>query len=148
MAVITFVIGSALILAYRTQFTVNQIMTDGMGFFFLYFALFKLITLSDFAMGYQEYDLIAQRFKPWAWAYPFIEAILGTLFLLNYTTPLILWLTLILTAINCAGIIMKLAKREIFQCVCLGTVLKVPLTIVSLVEYALMGVMAIAMLAR
>jgi hypothetical protein len=144
--VVAFVVISALVFAARTHFGLEDLLMALMGFFFLYFALFKLITLSDFAMGYQEYDLIAKRFKLWAWLYPFIEAALGILFLLGQTSPWVLAFTVTLTAINSAGIFIKLAKREIFQCVCLGTVLKIPLTIVSLVEYTAMGLMALAML--
>jgi len=146
IAVLTFVVGSALAVSHHAGFSLDMFMMNLMGFFFLYFSLFKLITLPDFAMGYQEYDLIAKRFKAWAWAYPFIEAALGFAFLLGWASTPILWFTIALTAVNTAGILIKLAKREIFQCVCLGTVLKVPLTIVSLVEYAAMGAMAVLML--
>jgi hypothetical protein len=144
--VVLFVVGSALIFASRTHFTVEEVLMALMGFFFLYFSLFKLISLPDFAMGYQEYDLIAKRIKAWAWMYPFIEVILGAIFLLGNANPWVLAFTVTLTAINSAGIFIKLAKRELFHCVCLGTVLKVPLTIVSLVEYLAMGLMALAML--
>ena len=51
-----------------------------------------------------------------------------------------------MSLIICLSVLIKLAKHEKFQCLCLGTVLKVPLTIVSLVEYAAMGIMAAVML--
>lgn len=146
VAVIAFVVGSAAAVSIHSGFSVEMFMMNLMGFFFLYFSLFKLITLPDFAMGYQEYDLIAKRVKTWAWVYPFIEAALGFIFLLGWAATPVLWFTIALTAVNTTGILIKLAKREIFQCVCLGTVLKVPLTIVSLVEYAAMGAMAVWML--
>lgn len=146
ITVLLFVAGSALLLGVYTGFSVEAIMMNLMGFFFLYFALFKLITLPDFVMGYSEYDLIAQRVKAWAWIYPFIEVCLGVVFIAGWANVPVLWFTVLLTAVNSTGIIIKLSRRELFQCACLGTVLKVPLTIVSLVEYAAMGLMALVML--
>jgi hypothetical protein len=117
-----------------------------MGYFFVIFSLFKMIDLPAFAMGYQEYDLIAKRVKAWGYLYPFIELVLGVLYLLTINRPVLHIITIVMSAIICLSVLIKLSKHETFQCVCLGTVLKVPLTIVSLVEYAAMGVMAAIML--
>ncbi len=117
-----------------------------MGFFFLYFALFKLIDLPGFAEGYHEYDLIAKKVKIWGWLYPFIEVGLATLYLLAVTNPWLYIATIVITAVNVLGVSIKLAKKEKFMCACLGTVLKVPLTTITLIEYGLMGVMAVVML--
>ena len=40
------------------------------------------------------------------------------------------------------GVLLKVAKKEKFQCVCLGTVIKVPLTEVTLLEDFGMALMA------
>jgi len=117
-----------------------------MGFFFVIFSLFKMIDLPAFAMGYQEYDLIAKRVKAWGYAYPFIELVLGVLYLLVINSPILHIVTIVMSAIICLSVLIKLSKHEKFQCLCLGTVLKVPLTIVSLIEYAAMGIMAAIML--
>lgn len=118
-----------------------------MGFFFLYFALFKLIDLAGFAEGYHEYDLIAQKIKAWGWIYPFLEVGLATLYLLAVTNPWLYIVTIVVTVVNVLGVSIKLARKEKFMCACLGTVLKVPLTTVTLIEYGLMGAMAVIMLA-
>lgn len=117
-----------------------------MGFFFLFFALFKFIDLPGFAEGYHEYDIIAQRFKLYGWLYPFIEVALATLYLLGNTSPWLYVATIIVMIINVVGISIKLARKEKFMCMCLSTVLKVPLTTVSIVEYGSMGIMAAIML--
>jgi hypothetical protein len=145
--VLLFIAGSTAIVAQLVGWSLQNVLSLSMGFFFVYFALFKLINLPGFAMGYQEYDLIAKRSKVWAFAYPFIEVTLGALYLGLVDNPWLHIVTIVLTTINCAGIALKLAKKEVFQCACLGTVLKVPLTKVSLVEYAAMGIMAVVMLA-
>lgn len=146
MVVIGFIVASTITVATLTAFTLYNLLTFSMGFFFLYFAMFKLINLPGFVEGYHEYDIIAMRQKSWGYVYPFIELALGVLYLAAVNDIWLHVFTIILTAINCTGIIIKLAKKEKFYCACLGTVLKVPLTKVSLVEYAAMGVMAIAMI--
>jgi hypothetical protein len=44
------------------------------------------------------------------------------------------------------GVVIKLLKHEKFQCACLGTFLKVPLTYVTLIEDFGMAFLAILML--
>jgi hypothetical protein len=117
-----------------------------MGYFFLFFALFKIIDLHGFKEGYAHYDVIAQKVPLWGYVYPFVELALGILYLLNFQHPLLYWVTIAITLVNVVSVSIKLAKKESFMCACLGTVLKVPLTTVTLVEYGLMGLMAVGML--
>ena len=146
IVVLLFIAGSTAIVVNLIGWSLYNVLSISMGFFFIYFALFKLINLPGFAMGYQEYDLIAKRSKLWAYTYPFIEVLLGALYLALVDNFWLHAFTIALTLVNCLGIAIKLAKKEVFQCACLGTVLKVPLTKVSLVEYAAMGLMAGVML--
>ena len=117
-----------------------------MGFFFLFFSLFKLINLQGFKDGYSDYDLIAMRFKGWGYLYPFIELALGVLFLLQIVSTSLYVVTIAVSALAVLSVAIKLARHEKFMCMCLGTTLKVPLTTVTLIEYGLMGAMAIWML--
>lgn len=146
IVVFAFIAGSTAVVSNLVGWSLYNVLSVSMGFIFIYFALFKLINLPGFAMGYQEYDLIAKRSKSWAYAYPFIEVLLGALYLGLVDNVWLHLFTIVLTVVNCLGIAIKLAKREVFQCACLGTVLKVPLTKVSLVENAAMGLMAGVML--
>ncbi len=117
-----------------------------MGYFFLFFALFKFIDLPGFKEGYTHYDLIAKRVPTWGYVYPFVELALGVLYLLNFQNPVLYFLTILITVINVISVSIKLAKKEKFMCACLGTILKVPLTTVTLIEYGVMGLMAGGML--
>jgi hypothetical protein len=81
----------------------------------------------------------------WGYIYPFVELSLGGLYLLGMSDTQTLLTTISLSAITVASVWIKLRKKEVIHCVCLGNLLRVPLTYVSLVEYAFMGVMAIAM---
>ncbi|MEX0748963.1 MAG: MauE/DoxX family redox-associated membrane protein [Candidatus Saccharimonadales bacterium] len=147
IVVIGYVLGSSLVVAQLTEFSLFNLMAYTMGFFFVFFSLFKFINLSGFAMGYAEYDIISKRWYSWGYVYPFIELGLGVLYLLAIDSPYLHSFTILMSIIICIGVGIKLAKREMFHCACLGTVLKVPLTKVSLIEYAVMGGMAIYMLA-
>lgn len=116
------------------------------GLFFLVFAGFKLARLRDFVDAYQGYDVIAKRSRGYAYAYPFIELTLAIGFLSNTALPVVLVLTLILMAISLVGVIKELRRGSHVVCACLGTVIKVPLTQVTLAEDAVMGAMAVVML--
>lgn len=144
--VVCVIVGATLAVCAQTSFTFNHILGYSMGFFFLLFGMFKLLDLRNFAMGYREYDLITKNLPAWGYVYPFVELGLGGLFLLGDTEPRLLITTILLSVLTCVSVAIKLAKKEVIQCVCLGNILKVPLTYVSLVEYGLMGLMAVAML--
>jgi small-conductance mechanosensitive channel len=129
--------------------TLSNWMMALMGYFFIFFSLFKLIDLTGFAEGFAHYDIIAMRVRFWGYIYPFVELSLGVLYLLNSAHNVPLYLaTIMISAINVVSVAIKLAKKEAFMCACLGTVLKVPLTTVALIEYAVMGLMAVWMLLK
>ena len=67
--------------------------------------------------------------------------------LLNYDTPLLLIAEFIVMAFSGLGVAVQMRRGEKFQCVCLGTFLKVPLTTVTLIEDFGMAVLALILLA-
>ena len=105
-------------------------------------------TRRGLAEGFRHYVFVAQRLPVWAWVYPFVELGLGVLYRLGVDTVGLHLATLLVTVLNVVSVALKLAKKEVFMCACLGTVLKVPLTTVTLIEYGVMGLMAAAMLLR
>ncbi len=138
-------------LAYRDallgSFSWHEMMMRFMSGFFIVFAGFKLLDLKGFVEGYRTYDLIASRIPVYGYIYPFIELGLGLLYLGGVNTLELNLFTFVLMSINGIGVVMKLAKKEPFQCACLGTFLKVPLTKVTLVEDFGMAIMALWMIA-
>jgi YHS domain-containing protein len=115
--------------------------------FFLVFAGFKLIDLPGFADGYSTYDLLARRVRGYGFVYPFIELGFGLAMIVAPQDPRLLVAEIAVMAFSGLGVAIKLAKGERFQCACLGTFLKVPLTKVTLVEDFGMAALAAAMLA-
>lgn len=146
MTVIGIIILATLAVCAKIGFTPANLLGYSMGFFFLVFGLFKVLDLQMFAMGYREYDIIAKRIPAWGFAYPFVELGLALAYLAGLDSPWIHGLTAALSLVVVISVALKLKKREVIMCVCLGNVLKVPLTYVSLVEYLAMGLMAVAML--
>ncbi len=116
-----------------------------MGAFFLVFASFKFIGYQMFAEMFSGYDVIAKRFKPYAFAYPFIELTLSLAYLSGQFAPARDWTTLAIMAVSSIGVAGEIRKRSGIHCACLGNVIKLPLSTVSLVEDVGMGLMAILM---
>lgn len=121
-------------------------MHDFMGFFLVIFSMFKFFDLRGFADGFQKYDLLAKAFRPYAFAYPFLELTLGLGFLSVLQLTTVYTATLILFTFSSIGVIKALLQGLDLQCACLGTVLKVPLSTVALVEDLAMALMSAGML--
>lgn len=117
-------------------------MHDFMGFFLLIFSLLKLFDLSGFAEGFQKYDLLAKRWRGYAFAYPFIELTLGLGYLAFWRPATVYLATMLVLGFGALGVITALARGLDVKCACMGSALKVPLSTVALVEDVAMFAMA------
>jgi YHS domain-containing protein len=141
---ITLVLGTFLSITYN-------FMVLYMGIFFIIFSLFKAIDWKGFIAAFKEYDIPAKLIPGYSAIYPALEFSIGILFIVNfyvenfYLIPLA-WVTLTIMAVGAVGVSIKLLKNEKFQCACLGTKIKVPLTKVTLLENLLMAFMAAMLL--
>ena len=142
-----FIITSTFITLDLTSYTFMNAMSFFMGFFFLYFSLFKLLDIRGFALSYQEYDIVSKRFPAWSYVVPFVEFILGVAYLLLIDNALLHIITLLFSVVVVIGVIKKLSKTNSVHCACLGTVLNVPLSWASAFEYIVMALMALWMIA-
>ena len=121
-------------------------MMDFMGIFFLIFGLFKLYDIKGFVRGFQTYDMIAKKIPAFAYSLPFIEIILGGLYLAGF---MFLWQNLVALTLAGLGIYSAYAvikKKKEVQCVCLGTAFNLPMTNVTLIENGIMFIMVLFML--
>lgn len=119
------------------------LMNQFMAGFFLVFSAFKLLDIHGFAEGYATYDLLAKRCFNYGYIYPFLELGLGILYLGNWMPTMTLSLTVIIMGFSSIGVINSLLKKQKFNCACLGTLLKVPLSMITLVEDLLMVILAL-----
>ena len=118
-----------------------------MGFFFCVFSLLKLFDPEGFANGFQKYDLLAKRTRAYAYIYPYIELALG-LGYFSFAVPSLVYVaTIIVMLFGGLGVLIALKHGLKMDCPCMGNILKVPLSTVTLTEDMVMALMAVLLLA-
>lgn len=122
------------------------LMNQFMAGFFLVFSAFKLFDIKGFATGYATYDLLAKKVYSYGFVYPFLELSLGILYLKHWMPEATQSLTILIMGFSSLGVINSLVKKQKFTCACLGTILKVPLSIITLAEDLLMVLLAVVAL--
>lgn len=147
-----FIAGITLLIQItKYSFSWVQWMTHFMAGFFLVFSFFKLMNVKGFAEGYRSYDVVAKQFPAWGYIYPFVELALGLAFLTGFQPLGTNIAAFLIMSISSVGVIQSLVKKTSFQCACLGTIIKLPLSKVTLFEDLLMvamsGFMIIKMIA-
>lgn len=122
---------------------IDETMRLFMGYFFVLFAMFKFFDLNGFVDGFSTYDLIAKKFRPYGYVYPWLELTLGTLFLTDYRPMETNALTVLIMMISGIGVLKSIFSGSKIKCACLGTTLDVPLTTVSVIENFGMAAMSL-----
>jgi hypothetical protein len=145
IVIICLILLTSIVISFE-DFHVEKLLSSFMIGFFLVFSGFKLMDLPGFAQGYFTYDLLAKRFFAYGYIYPFIELFFGLGMILFPVSRWLLVAELVVMLFSGLGVAIKLAKKEKFQCACLGTFLKVPLTKVTLVEDFGMALLALILL--
>tara|TARA_B100000965_G_scaffold54246_1_gene40767 strand:- start:1058 stop:1774 length:717 start_codon:yes stop_codon:yes gene_type:complete len=123
--------------------TLDDFMMDFMGLFFIVFSFFKFLDYKNFPRSFSMYDPIAKNIPLYGWIYPFIETFLGIMFLFRIQIFLSLVSTIIFLGVTTIGVVKVLTNKEEIQCACLGTAIKLPMTIATLIENGIMIIMAI-----
>lgn len=144
--IFAYVAGAAALAQWGGTFSIMLWMQHFMAGFFLVFSFFKLMNLKGFAEGYRSYDVVARAIPAYGFAYPFIELALGLAYLTGFAPLYTNIITLVVMSVSSIGVIQSLLKKTPFQCACLGTVIKLPLSKVTLVEDLLMVAMSLYML--
>ena len=111
--------------------------------------ILKLQDLLSFATGFVQYDLIARRYVPYSYVYPFVEAGAGILMIAGIATWVAAPAALIVSTIGAVSVYkaVYLEKRDL-SCACVGGGSSVPLGFISLTENLMMMAMAVWMLAK
>ena len=110
-------------------------------------ALLKLQDVESFSSMFLGYDLLAKRWVPYAYIYPFAEGAAGMLMLAGMLTWLSAPLALFIGGIGAVSVFkaVYIDRRDI-KCACVGGSSRVPLGFVSLTENLMMVGMAVWML--
>lgn len=136
----------AAILLNNKPWNVNEFMLDFMGLFYIVFSFFKLLDLKGFPESFKMYDPLAKVVPVYGWIYPFIEVVLGLMFLMRFQISIALIITLVVLGITTIGVTKTLLDKKSIQCACLGTALKLPMTKATFIENSIMIVMAVILL--
>jgi hypothetical protein len=133
--------------AYGTPFTVRA------GEWFIAFsmtvlALLKLQNVESFATMFLNYDLLANRWVPYSYIYPFAEGLAGVLMIAGVLNWLSIPVALFIGTVGAVSVFkaVYIERREL-KCACVGGSSNVPLGFVSLTENVMMVAMALWMLA-
>lgn len=144
--IILFYISTISILLNYKNWNLTYAMYDFMGLFYIIFSFFKILDLKGFTMSFRMYDPFAKKTSLYAWIYPFIEVLLGLMFLMRIETKTALILTIIVLGITSIGVAQTLINKRSIQCACLGTTLKLPMTEATLIENSIMIIMSVSLL--
>ena len=106
-------------------------------------ALLKLQNVETFATMFLNYDLLAKRWVPYSYIYPFAEGLAGVLMVAGALTWLSVPVALFIGTIGAASVFkaVYIDRREL-KCACVGGSSNVPLGFVSLTENLMMIAMA------
>ncbi|MDN5288564.1 MAG: Heavy-metal-associated protein [Mucilaginibacter sp.] len=139
-----YILAIAIIAAYTAHgFMTMTAMRIFMSGFFLIFSFFKMLDLQGFADSYTMYDIVAKRFKPWAYTYAFVELGLGLAFALNIAPVIVNIITFVVMTVSLIGVLQSVLNKRKIRCACLGAVFNLPMSTVTIVEDALMIVMSL-----
>jgi copper chaperone CopZ len=145
-APLLLILGYISMASFAHAASIHDWMIHFMAGFFMVFSFFKLLDVGGFANAYATYDVLAKKFRAYGLLYPFLELGLGVCYLFRIELHTINIITLVLMGFSSIGVIGALLKKQTIRCACLGTVLKLPMSAVTLVEDIGMAAMAAWML--
>jgi glutaredoxin len=139
----------ALALSYATA---GALFTERMLIWFIsismsVLALLKLQNVETFSAMFLNYDLLAKRWVPYSYVYPFAEGLAGILMTAGALEWLSIPVALFIGTIGAVSVCkaVYIDKREL-KCACVGGSSNVPLGFVSLTENLMMVAMGVWML--
>lgn len=116
------------------------------GFSMVVLALLKLQNVESFATMFLNYDLLAKRWVPYGYVYPFAEGLAGLLMVAGALPWLSIPVALFIGTVGAVSVFKAVyVDRRELKCACVGGSSNVPLGFVSLAENLMMISMAVWM---
>lgn len=143
--ILAYISITSLLLNFKNWNSTNA-MLDFMGLFYIIFSFFKILDIKGFSISFRMYDPLAKKVPLYGIIYPFIEILLGIMFLTRIEVELAIILTIIVLGITTIGVTQALLNKKLISCACLGTTLKLPMTEATFIENALMIIMAFSLI--
>ena len=143
--ILAYISVTSLLLNFKNWNSTNA-MLDFMGLFYIIFSFFKILDVKGFSNSFRMYDPLAKILPLYGIIYPFIEILLGIMFLTRIEVNIALLITIVILGITSSGVTQTLLNKRSINCACLGTTLKLPMTEATFIENAIMIIMAIVLL--
>ncbi len=143
--ILGYIFIASILLNYKNWNSSNA-MLDFMGLFYIVFSFFKILDIKGFSMSFRMYDPLAKKAPIYGYIYPFIEVLLGVMFLTRFEVNIALVITVIILGVTTIGVTQTLLNKRAIKCACLGTTLNLPMTEATFIENALMIIMALILI--
>ena len=143
--ILGYIFIASILLNYKNWNSSNA-MLDFIGLFYIVFSFFKILDIKGFSMSFRMYDPLAKKAPMYGYIYPFIEVLLGVMFLTRFEVNIALIITVIILGVTTIGVTQTLLNKRAIKCACLGTTLNLPMTEATFIENALMIIMALILI--
>ena len=116
------------------------------GFSMVVLAQLKIQNVETFATMFLNYDLLAKRWVPYSYIYPFAEGLAGVLMVAGALTWLSVLIALFIGTVGAVSVFKAVyIDKRALKCACVGGSSNVPLGLVSFTENLMMIAMALWM---
>jgi glutaredoxin/uncharacterized membrane protein YphA (DoxX/SURF4 family) len=146
---VTFLMAVTTCLASLGSLSAIRVLELFVAFSMCVLGILKLRDLLSFATGFIQYDVIARRYVPYSYVYPFVEAGAGILMIAGLATWVAAPAALFVGTVGAFSVIkaVYVEKRDV-SCACVGGGSSVPLGFISLTENLMMMAMSVWMIAK
>jgi glutaredoxin len=148
--IVLFMMTALMALAASYAVTGNLVTVQAVEWFIGYsmivLSLLKLQNIETFATMFLNYDLLAKRWVPYSYVYPYAEGLAGVLMVAGIFSWLSVPLALFIGTVGAVSVFkaVYIDRREL-KCACVGGSSNVPLGFISLTENLMMIAMAVWM---
>jgi hypothetical protein len=136
----------SLVLTFGRGWGIKYVWEDFIAVFLIISAAYKMFRLEVFSTIYRTYDVIAVRYRVWAYLFPFVELALGGSYLLSNGSFVLYVITLLVTSVSIFSFLKRPSHRSHVQYACLDHTIQLPLATISFVEGVIIFVLAAIML--
>ncbi len=131
--VLSFLLISGLI-TFSRGWGLKYLWQDFMAILLIFSAAYKMFRYEEFIKIFSLYDIIAIKFKPWPYIYPFIEVTIGANLLLTNGSISIYLLTIIFSSQIIYSVLKQRSHNLQSMFACLDNNLRIPISLISFFE--------------
>jgi glutaredoxin len=143
---VALLMAAAALLGSGRQLSAMHVVEWFIAFSMCLLAMLKLQDVESFSTMFLNYDLLARRWVPYAYVYPFAEFIAGVLMVSGRLPWISIPLAGFIGSVGAVSVIKAVyVERRELKCACVGGSSRVPLGFVSMTENLMMVGMAIRM---